>query len=521
MKHFFSIFVGVILVSFGVKAQQWQCVYPENTVYYQSQSGIIRSVKTDSVNTIGNLSRNRLLNSLQRLDPTGECFLPDTASWLGNWITTYPDGVQEFQTFKHDTLTIRTLAVKEESWVFYHSKDSGYSILATVSDFTVQTIAGEPDSVKYISLQMIDSLGNALNSQLNVYHIELSKNHGFTAVFSLGRFPDLVSFNEPQFSLAGSENPPYGIQNLNSKDIYNFQIGDEFHSRQFKYHYEWHETSDYSNQLTITKVLNKHDYPGTDSVSYELWIASQIFGPFGNPPEPLIDTSRIEVTYHANGINQSYIPLLGITNLNVFLNLLPEENTWISESLTAADDLFENQLYNNRIQKRIQIYDWNGVCCHNYDPWFHWNTLTEFSFISGCGGPYYNYLYDNGLYGIQNVAQHNLDTLLYFKKGAEEWGVPIDTTGWHLPNGLKDQLELQNITVFPVPATDHITLDLGLMHEFPYQLQITDVSGVIIYETSINQKTTLVNLYNWNKGFYFLDIYKDKQLLGRKKLIIG
>lgn len=524
MKHFFSFFLLFAVFSIGLRAQQWQCFQPENTAYYQSQSGNIRAVKIDSVNTAGNLVRYRLLKSLLKPDPTGDCYLPDTASWLGNWITNYPDGVQEFLTIYQDTLTIRTQAGVQDSWTFFHHKDMGYSIIATITGLSIQTIAGTTDSVKYISLQMKDSLGNSIAGPLNDYHIELSKNHGFYVIFCLGKIPELTLLNEPQYTLAGGESPSFGIKNLRLNDIYNFEIGDEFHFRQYRSHYEWHEISDYSNLLTIRKVINKHVYAGTDSISYDFWVASQIFSQFGSPPEPEVVTYNETITYHSEGSNPVSIPVLKITDLKLLTDLLPEENSWVGQYRTIADELFTNQNFNERMQKRVQTYDMNalnGGCYIDFDLLFQWNKLIQYSFISGCGGPYYNYSYDNGLYGIQNVAQKNIDTLLYFKKGAEEWGIPIDTTGWKIPQAIKEIANDRIIAVYPSPARDVLTIEIKEKITGNLYLKVADLLGNTILTSNLGMEKSIIDISQWNRGVYLVEIYRDNQLLKICKLIAG
>lgn len=75
--------------------------------------------------------------------------------------------------------------------------------------------------------------------------------------------------------------------------------------------------------------------------------------------------------------------------------------------------------------------------------------------------------------------------------------------------GLNELGHALNFSIFPNPAEDKITIDLG--NDFSlgkeYVLKIRSVLGNIVYSENLNKQQTLIDLSTFNqKGIYFIDV---------------
>jgi hypothetical protein len=148
-----------------------------------------------------------------------------------------------------------------------------------VTAIDTMTFIGLNDSVKTITLNVKDGNRNVIPYYLNGKTLMLSKNYGLIELPDLYIFPDSYSQSGYfTFKLVGKTNPNKGKVNLTSREIFDFDVGDEFHiSRSYKYldmpgfyQYSW---------LTILKVLDRTDYAGEDSVRYT-WSICQYHGAY-------------------------------------------------------------------------------------------------------------------------------------------------------------------------------------------------------------------------------------------------
>jgi len=75
------------------------------------------------------------------------------------------------------------------------------------------------------------------------------------------------------------------------------------------------------------------------------------------------------------------------------------------------------------------------------------------------------------------------------------------------PNGINSLQAKKSISVFPNPATEQFKIETT---DFPFSYIITDVSGRIIEESTINSANHFVNCSQWNKGLYII-CFKNKK----------
>jgi hypothetical protein len=86
-----------------------------------------------------------------------------------------------------------------------------------------------------------------------------------------------------------------------------------------------------------------------------------------------------------------------------------------------------------------------------------------------------------------------------------------------------NSLTFNTLKVYPNPAKDHITIDLGNNTELTGgQVRILNILGQTVFKGTINQQQTAIDLSNYNgKGAYFVHIFdQNNNSVGVKKIIL-
>lgn len=106
------------------------------------------------------------------------------ASWLGNRMVQFDDGMSLFFNLMEDTIRVNTTADIGESWVACKVSDT-LLIRGTVSSISEEQVMGSTQLVKSISFTVTDSVGVPQSSLLNGLQWKLSQHSGLTQVHSL------------------------------------------------------------------------------------------------------------------------------------------------------------------------------------------------------------------------------------------------------------------------------------------------------------------------------------------------
>jgi hypothetical protein len=73
---------------------------------------------------------------------------------------------------------------------------------------------------------------------------------------------------------------------------------------------------------------------------------------------------------------------------------------------------------------------------------------------------------------------------------------------------------IDNLSLYPNPATERITLKLSKANELPDSYAVYNMLGQLITEKSINATTDLtLNTAAFNQGMYFIKVRKDNQTM--------
>ncbi len=89
--------------------------------------------------------------------------------------------------------------------------------------------------------------------------------------------------------------------------------------------------------------------------------------------------------------------------------------------------------------------------------------------------------------------------------------------------GINEQTNLSNnIELYPNPASNYITLDLGMFENIEFLTYKTlSIDGRELFSDEIKNQKTKIEVSKYNNGFYFIQISDKKNVLITKKIIIS
>ena len=465
--------------------QNYQSIKDNGIYLFAGTYGDIKTIRIDSVAQNGQDTVLYNFYSIRVLDSITNCYTPLGASWLGKYVIIKSDGFNYFFNNNNDTIKINTLAPVFESYKCY-STSNGSNIAATVISIDTMSFLGIIDSVKTISFQYKDSLGTSIQNPVNNYKIKLSKNYGLINILDFYTFPNVTD----SLKIIGTPNL-IGKQNLTSQRVFDYNIGDEFH-------YSYHESylSSYipysKDSIRILKVLNKN--VTQDSVTYTFKRCEK--------DVKRVDTNFITTSYYNDTINTTII----YANVNKLIDkYLPEESI-LEYNNTHLSNLKMKFAMNKRTNKilpsQAEMYLNNsGDEC--WSEIFFDGCAINCEYIEGCGGPYYYCMFGLTEYKSQ---------LLYYKKGNEEWGTPLNCDAI-LNAGINENNNNANISIYPNPVKDNLTIETNANQE--QRLEILNLFGQTIYTIYINKKA-IINTSAFANGVYILKIYSDKETIVKK-----
>ena len=97
------------------------------------------------------------------------------------------------------------------------------------------------------------------------------------------------------------------------------------------------------------------------------------------------------------------------------------------------------------------------------------------------------------------------------------WTATWDTLG---SAGIDENQTFRNFSVFPNPAENILFLSFNIEQNQSFKIHLISSTGSLVYADEINNFTgnfnTTINLENYRRGVYFLQLYSDKGILNRK-----
>jgi hypothetical protein len=471
--------IGILSPSW---AQNYQLISPSQEKHFSyrdnaivSNVPVIQSIRIDSIATSGNNTSYHNHQILSQTSYTGSCQLTiNDSSWIGHQIIAKPNGDYLFFNRNSDSILIKTRANINSSWVLYTFPNNDY-IEATLIAVANTTLLGTIDSVKTIVLQTKDNTNNSLNHPFNNKEIKFSKNHGLVNFYTMPDFP----LDTNTCTLIGSSNPTMGIVNLTAAEIFDYNIGDEFHID------DYYRSSSSPWQYDITHirkvVLDKTISNNQDTLTYTLARCQNRYE--NSSMAPNADTT----------ITSDTITEMIVLSEQTHFNQLSNEIR--SDSVSHSTFLTHPQL--NRRTKRIDLqYYRTGLNC--------WSELVGFfppyhNYIEGLGGGYYNNPY--------TFVGTDYYELAYYNKNGISWGTPLDISCSIGTTVSKIAKEENNISVHPNPASNYTTI--RIQHFLPsehWSFKLYDATGKIVRARSVQNNSFILERANLSSGIYFYQI---------------
>jgi len=360
-------------------------------------------------------------------------------------------------------------------------------MVATVQSISVESVLGVNDSVKKISLQAKDSLGNNISNIFNNKIFKIGKSSGFVSGYSLFHFPvDTIAF-----SLVGIENPSLGLssEDLTPEKIFDFDVGDRF---DYEYAYGSEPTyHDYHYEIDV--ILSKEISVNGDTLTYQVSYKKLVKGNNWSdyfysvtigikplkiilPLEDFLSTKPFEIfgslpyqdgPFHYLDTSQYNPPLLVLRNIPYSYYIL-------------ANDCFSSTTF-------------SLATCDSYAP--------GLGMVSSDGG-------DIGM----GLWIYN--DLVYYNKNGVEWG---DSLNWNQLTDLNETSSNSSIRLFPNPTHSRLFLSGNFQ---PLQTHFTLLNS-LGEEMKLNQLSNQSGSVSFDvrdlpEGFYVLRVKKEDEIVNLK-----
>ncbi len=479
-----------------VSAQNYSCIKTDASYYfYDSTSQAILAARIDSVAVAGNETRYFGMKQIRQTDYG--CFIPNGESWMGEYVSESSNGIFQFVVYPFsppdsaNVFTIKSKGSLGETWHFYNYHTINHYVEAKVTQISLANFWGISDSVKTISLQRKNALGQNVSDPINGQRILLSKNYG---LIRLPKFDDF-NYNLAFYDLCGKTNPVTGLTNQTFEEIFDFQPGDEFHISYDNSYYNilyWVETGS-----IIHRILERISGYNGDTLSYKIAQCKTT--------ALSINVGQVTITNSSDTILVNYVK-----SYYPSFVLEPKE----PHITRLWDGPFE--LNNNEMGlSTTNVLDIAGI------PWkltdaiwplwsndpqqcFSYTMMDDYDnsayFYTGLGGPYHYHL------GINTSSYRKL---VYFKKGSVSWGTPLDCQTI-LHTSIPEDKKLFKILISPNPVVNSANITIPETMQLPVNVEFTSISGSAVLSIEIRNYNQVVDLSNLPAGIYLARfLYED------------
>lgn len=466
-------------------AQDWQTVKYKQTDFFKLDTFKYHTVnypeawnhvaiKIDSVNQTGSDS---VFYSFQSVNDTSTfslepCIAIKGPSWIGEFMKKTSGGDNIFYNLTHDAIIFKPMASIGTQWTAFTFPNNSY-LTATLDSEKYEIVNSILDSVKYISMQFIDSIGNPASHVFNNRSFSISKSHGIICWYNMYNFP----FDTVRYTLTSSHL-------LTNFDLYNYNIGD-----QFGYAFNYASPGG-SSARGLKTILSKYLSPFNDSVYYTYQYKDVYHFVNYCCGTPFTD-SIVSINTH----NESHTNLDSLVFKEMPTEAMAKPNSIIG--LSANYNLYQGD---TAVYGGLEYYIEN---CGDY--WIDscYSSpgevdLGRMTYVEGCGSFLSRRLNTNGPpYYNDNC------NLIYIHKGAFSWGHSPD-----IALNVNTQELNSQWNVYPNPSK-------GLMNiVFQKELNSTplfihDISGRIIKSLvfEVHRGSVVqVNCEELTNGIYFFEL---------------
>jgi len=475
---FLSFFV---ILNFGLAiSQNYNLIQTNDTLLAQSDD-LIFALNIDSISFESGYEIQYLTKNIRH---KGEnCFEILGGSAAGSHWLKYNDGTYILFNSVDDTLRLLSQAHLSDSWIFYQNLQ--YKIIASVSSVALSTVFGNPDSVKTITFQAYDLSNNPITHDANNWHVSLSKQYGLQDWINFYAFPDfndndlnLIAVNSEEIHTIGSHLAHSSIRNIETFDVYNFNIGDEFHVVENSFILGY---SDEEHIEQIDKIIGKQVYAGSLVYSIDRAKVRDYYD--GGQIVTEISHDTISITYTQN------------TRLNRLpLQTILEEENYITANWMGSE--------NGRIVKYLDdFYGFEAGTPCDFQILADGYCISSHAYIDRLGGPYWD------------CDMSNYRKLQYYNANGQTFGTPLV-----LSINEASRLE-NNFEISPNPAKDYIvvkTASVKTIHELSLQntaVEIYDLTGKLVKQTSLRGTKQSIQVEDLEQGIYLVKVGEYTQKL--------
>jgi len=492
-------------------AQNYKTINPNRALYFTDTMTNIFAIKIDSMDIVNNDTSYYSFKTLRQdsliLSIWDTCAYHVDDSWMGRKVIIKPNGYNIFINENYDSVFVNTQAHLGDTFLLYTYTNNDY-IKAIVTSIDTSTILGVLDSVKTYSL-----ITNNSSYSLAPSEIKIGKESGIINMFSFFKFPygneSLYYQNYPiyfhipyqgDYLLVGKSNPKVGITKFTNREIYDYNIGDEFNIERIEHDF----MSAPPPSLNYKRVLNKYYSASNDTVYYEMER----------------HTAHYSVIQTPSGYQTFTTSELKDTVLNYFTDL----DDYVTNAYPEQHRYKDNTRYNNH----FTVLN-TGFC--NGTPYIKEGSLSLYYYPSNSNTP--NFLaecFQDAFEpaGISTTSQPGTGIVLKASRGpgsnqGQSW---TETTSYQ-KNGVvcgtiitsivKANMDSQKFTLYPNPTA--IKFNYVFNSRGKNKLQVFDVSGLLVLEKLNLSSQGEIDISELQSGIYFA-IISNTNSYSTQKLII-
>ena len=417
----------------------------------------------------------------------------DTAgpSIVGPKITFLANGNYLFYNRFGDSIPIYMDAQVGDSWICF--QDSNLTVNAEVESIADEIYDGYMDEVHKFRFSVT---GNDLRSKsVDNHYIKIGVASGVIRNLSWVSFPFIhnrlnITDRLPSSEFSDSVYPEFDeLFNLSKADLFNFQIGDEYHI-QYK---EWRGNPFvYDRVLTKLEVIDRVDEADQLKIIYsrmkQVGVDSTYIDPDSNPHFFQIYNDVVNDT--VEGI-YSKIPNPLYGNPMVYSNY----------GVNVMKKKYNNISFVPDYLMIYPIFD----SCARYDDLFY---PAENHYVLGLGGPYYSY-HDNS----KSIVTKQRKIRYYNTENSGIYGSPIEFVG------LDNLNQSNDLRIYPNPVTDVVKFDSGTLQ--PDRVVVFDTRGRKVLDKELFNPASgsALKVSHLPQGLYVFVLYRAGQIRARQTFI--
>ena len=480
--------VNSLLLALAAQAQNYS-LFPKDERSYFSDGKEVYILKTDSIKNENSIDVYYPMKQPFGLYP---CY--NTHTWISNnkvvkFSANDSSYVSKVTVDQNGGTTVRGLLLKtkaqlNEEWVAA-SLGGSIKLLAHVSEWKKVSFLGVEDSVKTFRFKLSKDTSASIYHLHDSLYYKISKGYGLVETKLVEQSQEKGVLKPKKgvlgniIKIIGLENKDLGFQVMTNKEIYDFEIGDEFHS--VSKNYSGIFPFETNIDTTVKIILAKTQL--VDSVKYSVYINRHTYN--SNAPmefknmifkDTIIEKFKLDIPSNKQinkltGSNQEMIQWLDFSNDNTVHRL--EKSSGITSCLGSP------MTYTPIVEYR------KGVLGTKY-------------YVNGGSSP----------------STYSKSEVVYYRKGNIEYETPLVL-------GTEDATfdNSYDVTISPNPAS-------GVIHiKTPRQglasLQLFDLSGKeCLFSKNIALTNTAINIQSLTKGLYIYQISTSDGKIVKGKLVV-